>query len=408
MSKSKSLKILFITYDGLTDPLGQSQILPYYLGLSKRGYKISILSNEKDENFNKNQETVSLKLKKAGINWKYTQYSNSPPIIGTLFNINRMKVLGRNWLESEGFQLFHCRSIIPALIGVDLSKRANGKLVFDIRGFWADERVEGGLWNLKNPIFHIMYKYFKKKEKWLFENADYVITLTENAKQFILKEFQTKRKIQVIPCAADLDHFNFKSIEKQKVDTLRKELNLNENDFVLTYIGSLGTRYKLKEMLLFFKQLKQENNNAKFLFISKHEPNYIKSMWDAEKLDSSDLRITSSEYKDIPNYISIGNASIFFIVSSFTGKAVSPTKQAEVMGLGLPIVANEGIGDSDQIIRSSNSGIILSSYDSKSLNIAAKNLLSSNWDKDNIRNTALSIYSLPQAIENYATVYENT
>ena len=29
-------QILYISYDGITDPLGQSQILPYIIGLTKK------------------------------------------------------------------------------------------------------------------------------------------------------------------------------------------------------------------------------------------------------------------------------------------------------------------------------------------------------------------------------------
>lgn len=41
------MKILYLTYDGLSDPLGQSQVIPYIVGLSKRGHKIVVLSSEK-------------------------------------------------------------------------------------------------------------------------------------------------------------------------------------------------------------------------------------------------------------------------------------------------------------------------------------------------------------------------
>lgn len=46
-------KILFISYDGMTDPLGQSQVIPYLQGLSKQGYEIFLLSCEKNKPFNK-------------------------------------------------------------------------------------------------------------------------------------------------------------------------------------------------------------------------------------------------------------------------------------------------------------------------------------------------------------------
>ena len=35
----------------MTDPLGQSQVLPYLIGLTKEGYQFTILSFEKKERF---------------------------------------------------------------------------------------------------------------------------------------------------------------------------------------------------------------------------------------------------------------------------------------------------------------------------------------------------------------------
>ena len=46
-------KVLFIAYDGLTDPLGQSQIIPYLAGLSKANYQFTILSVEKKQRLSK-------------------------------------------------------------------------------------------------------------------------------------------------------------------------------------------------------------------------------------------------------------------------------------------------------------------------------------------------------------------
>ena len=51
---------LFISFDGLTDPLGQSQILPYLIGIS-RDYAITIISCEKKERYLKDSESIASK-----------------------------------------------------------------------------------------------------------------------------------------------------------------------------------------------------------------------------------------------------------------------------------------------------------------------------------------------------------
>ena len=43
-SKSTKMKTLYLSYDGLTDPLGQSQVLPYIMGLGDKGFRFAIIT----------------------------------------------------------------------------------------------------------------------------------------------------------------------------------------------------------------------------------------------------------------------------------------------------------------------------------------------------------------------------
>lgn len=399
-------KVLFISYDGLTDPLGQSQILPYHVGLSKMGYSITILSCEKAENYLKNHGLVQQKTDDAKITWIPTHYKAAIPVVSPAMNSKRLRKKAFELTKKERFDIVHCRSIIPASIGYKVTKKYGGKLIFDIRGFWADERIDGNIWSRKNPIFNYLYNHFKKKEKFLFEQSDAIVTLTENAKNYIHKGFKTSNQFLVVPCCVDFNHFDLKSINLQKVSSLKKEIGIPEESYVLTYVGSLGARYQLTEMLQFFKELLQERNDAKFLFISKSDTSTIKLEAENMGIKPDAIYITSCEYEDIPTYISIGNASIFFIVTSFSGKAVSPTKQAEVMSLGLPIVANSGLGDTDIILSNTKSGIVVNNYESNSLKSAAKELVQFNKTKEEIRAAALTYFTLDSGIQKYHSLYQ--
>ena len=400
-------KVLFIAYDGLTDPLGQSQVLPYVIGLSKKGYKFSILSTEKRQNYSLHKEKVNALLEEHRIRWEHVFFSNKPPIISTLYNLLKLKSLALRMVKEDGISIIHCRSIIPGIIGFSVKKKVNAKLIFDIRGFWADERVEGGLWNLKNPIYRIVYNYFKKKEAFLFRKADYIITLTENAKEYILTHCKSKGKIKVIPCCVDIEHFDPNRIKADRIKQLRDELGFNEEDYVLCYIGSLGARYLLREMLLFFKQLQLQKECAKFLIVSKSDTSFIDLICEKERINKDLIKITSCEYHNVPNYISLSHASIFFIVSSFSGKAASPTKQAEVMSLGIPIITNSGLGDTDLILEENDAGIIVKNYSSDALKEAVIKLNNFNPDKDKIREAAIKLFSLKNGIALYHEAYEN-
>lgn len=53
----KEKKVVFLSYDGITDPLGQSQILTYLYGVSSNNnYKITIVSFEKSKSYLQNKD----------------------------------------------------------------------------------------------------------------------------------------------------------------------------------------------------------------------------------------------------------------------------------------------------------------------------------------------------------------
>ena len=397
---------LFISYDGLTDSLGQAQILPYLIGLSLKGHRISILSCEKLENFKKNKRVVQQKCTTANIRWDYIEYNNSIPVLSSFLTVRKLKAKAVVIAKRDQIQVVHCRSIIPAMVGESVKKKLAVKLIFDIRGFWADERVDGKIWNLKNPVYQFLYNYFKAKEKYLFQQADCIVTLTENAKEYIVKEFQTKNNFLVVPCCVDFDHFDPSKIEQIEIEELRKLIGIPEKDYVLTYVGSLGTRYMLLEMLSFFKVLKGKKPQASFLFVSKSDTSEIEIICNQIGLDFNSIYITSCEYSQIPTYISIGNASVFFIVTSFSGKAVSPTKQAEVLSLGLPIAANSGLGDTDIILEKTESGIILKEFNDEEYDRMIKELFKIKKNKSEIRKSAKQFFTLESGIEKYDAVYK--
>ena len=81
---------LYLTYDGLTDPLGQSQILPYLLRLSEKGWNITVVSFEKPLRFKELQATVHEQCKTNGIHWIPKVYHKSPSVFSTLGDLNTL------------------------------------------------------------------------------------------------------------------------------------------------------------------------------------------------------------------------------------------------------------------------------------------------------------------------------
>ena len=76
------------------------------------------------------------------------------------------------------------------------------------------------------------------------------------------------------------------------------------------------------------------------------------------------------------------------------------------MGLGIPVIANSGIGDTDQIIEETNSGNLV---DLKSLNPFQKTIAEIDMlcelDRQSIRDAGRSIFDLKIGISRYNDLY---
>jgi glycosyltransferase involved in cell wall biosynthesis len=404
------MNVLYISYDGMTDPLGQSQVIPYLAGLSSKGYKITIISCEKKDKFEKQEEYIFNLLNKSNISWLPVTYSPLPSILSKQLNLHRIKRKAKTACKNNKIQMVHCRSYMAALIGIELKQKFGIKFIFDMRGFWADERIDGNIWSFKNNLHKHIYNYFKKKEIDFLSNADYTISLTQNAKNEILswKQFQKNIiPIQVIPCCADLKLFSENNIDKTRLQALKNNLIITENDFIISYLGSIGTWYMLDEMLDFFKCLSEKKTNAKFLFITPDNENIIISKAASKNIPREKLIIYSATRNEVPLYLSISHISIYFIKPVFSKKASSPTKTAEIMGLGIPIITNSGIGDSDKIISDSNSGAIINNFTKDEyIDIIDQIDIITNIDKPKIIATARQYFSLEKGIELYEDVYK--
>jgi len=404
---------LYLSYDGLTDPLGQSQVIPYIEGLTRKGHQFTILSFEKEQLFIKSGKNISLKLSTYNIRWIPLNYNKKPPIFSTLYDVLRMFWKAKTLHKKIGFDLVHCRSYLAGLVGLWMKRKYNVPFLFDMRGFWADERVDGGLWNLKSPIYRAVYNFFKKKEKQMVIESDHIISLTNAGKNEILnwmKKWKMSeeflKKITVIPCCVNTDLFDITKINEEKTKNIRNELGLKVDDIVLVYIGSIGTWYMLDEMLLFFGRLLMKNPNCKFLLLTNEPQKNIFKKAEVNNIPTSGLIVKWVMRTDIPNYLSVATYAIYFIKPVYSKIASSPTKQAELLAMGIPIITNGGVGDSDQIIGETQGGVLVHDFTNKAYDDKIETILKHKNDKIDSGNYLDEKFSLTHGVNVYDKVYD--
>jgi len=344
--------ILYISLTGMTEPLGRSQVLEYLIDLSKQN-KIYLISFEREKDL-KNIDEVKELVKKYNIEWDYFIYSNKYGIFSTISQIIKTIFLGNKLIKQNDIQIIHARSIIPATMGFFLKKLNKVKLIFDIRGFSIDEKVDRG--RIKRNSF--LFKFLKKWDNYLYKTSDYIVTLTYTSKNILIKKLNiNKDKITVIPTCANKEIF--KLINENEKKYLRKKLGFEEKDIIIIHTGTVLNRYDFDKELEIFKYLNNRNKNMKFLILNKGEHELIKDKFFSKKIDEKYYLIIESKFTEVYKYLNIADFSMFFIPPTFAKQAMAPTKFAENVACYLPSITNSGVGDMEYYVNRYSVGYII-------------------------------------------------
>jgi glycosyltransferase involved in cell wall biosynthesis len=400
--------ILYISYDGMTDPLGQSQVLPYLCGLAREGYRFTILSFEKKDRYEKGKETILEITRAAGIQWVPLSFTSRPPVLAKFYDAIRMRRMAFRLQREHRFDMVHCRSYIAADLGLKLKRKTGTRFFFDMRGFWADEKKEAGTWNQQHFIFRQVYRYYKKKEKEFIQEADYIISLTEAGRRELEKwpSYNPSVPLSVIPCCADMDHFTLTSAADKSAG--RALLGLSDEALVISYLGSVGSWYMLDEMLELFALIKKKYTTARFLFITHSSPQLIQSKLDTYGLRPDDLLITEAGRKEVPVFTKASDLNISFIKPVYSKLSSSPTKLGEVLSMGIPVIVNSGVGDVEAIVNQSGGGFVLQTFTPAEYHAAVEAIPALlKRDPGTIRENIRAVYSLEEGIRSYSKAYNS-
>ena len=237
--------VLYLTFDGVLEPLGQSQVLRYLCGLSGRGFLYTLISLERTEDL-ANKATVADTeelLRRHAIEWVRLPYQIGGPK-AVLRNILVMARSARRLIRTRGIGMVHARAHVPALIAWYLRLYCRTPYLFDARGYWIDEKAAEGQWFTRPQV----YASAKWVERRLFRSAAAIVTLTgvmaDDLRAGTLQGNQ-QLPIVVIPTCADFDHFSPDSCSLTSVPfELRMRL---EGKLVVGMMGAINASYCVRE-----------------------------------------------------------------------------------------------------------------------------------------------------------------
>lgn len=393
-------RILYISLTGMTEPLGRSQVLEYLFDLSKEN-EYYLISFERESDL-KNIDEIKELLKDYNIKWNYFIYSNKYGIFSTIFQIFQVMFLGLKIAKKNKIDIIHARSFIPATMGLIIKKLTKAKLLFDIRGFAIDEKIDTGRLN-KNSF---LAKTLKKLDNYLYTESDHVVTLTHKAKEILTSSLNIrKEKITVIPtCANDKI---FKTMTDKEIQDFKLELNYDLESKIIIHTGTVSGWYDFDKEVQVIKELMSKDNNINFLILNKNEQDFINNIISKYNLPKEKVKIMSSDFNLMYKYLNISDYSIFFIKPSYSKEASAPTKFAENVICHLPSITNSKVGDMEYNINQYNVGFLVELDNIDLENITSKILNTPNeyFKKDNFDNLFYKHFDKNSAVKSYMKIY---
>ncbi len=366
-------KSLYICYFGVREPLVQTQVIPYLLELIKDGVKVSLLTFEPALNNTWTAEQIEAErqlLNQKGIDWYHLPYHKSPSVPATLYDIFNGARIVRRLIGRENIDMLHCRLHVPALMAAIARKfsQIKPKLLFDIRGFFPEEYTDAGVW----PANGWLYRATKRVEKWLLNEADGFVVLTEKARSILFPEVAVDvesgpgldkhgRPVEVIPCCVDTKRFDEEALREQ----VRNELAFGDR-FVIVYVGSFGGWYMSDEMFDLFLTARELDPKIFIMIMTQRNAEAAAEELKTRGFTENDFFVRSVEPPEMPRYLSAADVGISFIKPCYSKQASSPTKNAEYLASGVPMIVNTGVGDVDDLIREDKVGVLVENFDTES------------------------------------------
>jgi glycosyltransferase involved in cell wall biosynthesis len=371
----KRTQIIYVSYDGAAEPLGQSQVVAYLERLAA-DCAIDLISFEKPGD---DRGGVGERLAKSGIRWHPLGYHRRPPAASTAFDVVRgTRVLRRTLEASDGPVIVHARSYVPALMAIRARRRADFRFLFDIRGFWADERVEGGIWRRG-----ALYRLAKRYEQRFFAEADAVVTLTRRSVEQIRDWMGANRApVEVIPTCVDVEKFAAAPRHERPPRT--------------TWAGTVGGWYDFASGVAIAREI-----GLPLTVLTRQVEEARRA------LNGLPADVRTVPVERIPDELAPGDIGLCTVRPSFSKLASAPTRVAEYLAAGMPLAVLAGVGDLDDLV-AEDVGVALADSDRTAIEASAARLRALAADPETperCREVARRRFSLDGGVQAYLRLY---
>jgi len=387
---------IYLTRTGLLEPLGQSQVFAYLRGLSQT-YKITLITHDKEDDLNDQVlvDRAKDECAQLGITWLPQPAILKPRYIAPLWAMLKMFWLVLSLTKKRDIGLIHARSYLPAAVAWVVWRLRGTPFVFDMRALWPEELIASGRLKRDMPL----HKLIVCIERICLRDAAAVVSLTHAAVGHLKRVYPSElgdKQIVVIPTCADLERFN---------------LPIHKGDCkVIGCLGSVLTGwFNLDWLSNFMSVVARQDASIHFEITTKDDGQSVKKRLTLPVDIVNRVNVASSPSNRVQEVLHGQFASVMFFTQGLSKLGSSPTRMGEILGCGLPVVANNGVGDVAKVIQEFNVGVLVNSASNEDMLLAWNQLQVLLQDPGlaaRCRRAAESVFSLKQGTQSYFQLYK--
>ncbi|MFC2094629.1 glycosyltransferase [Bacteroidota bacterium] len=393
--------ILFIADSSLRNPILQSQGLPLLYNLNDTKYKPFVVSFE-ESNLSK-EKTLEIE----SIIKKYDSKISFLPVTirkkGIIpswlsFFWNASKIL-YSLVRKYNIILLHARSFKPAFLSIIIKTifKPSIKVIYDNRGLYIDELLFGNVISKGS----LKEKIYRNIESLIINKCDQMVVVSNAFKSYIIEQWgknniKINNKTTTIP--------NRTQLKFNDADIVSRQKRLKDR-IVCVYSGSSAAWQEIDNFHTFFLLILNRIPATHFKILTYEPEVFINHPPKNTKL-AERLSVEKVESCNVKSELINATFGILLRKPDIVNRVSAPIKFAEYLSAGLPVMLNEGIGDTEQIIKKYNVGVIIKKNDYESAISELQELLN---DKDvylrSLR-TAEKEFNINDTFKQYQEIYD--
>lgn len=247
------------------------------------------------------------------------------------------------------------RNVIAAKIALFAKKIGIvKKVVLDGRGAIAAE------WNEYQVVpDENMKKLIYNQEKTAVLESDFRIAVSSRLINYWEKSYGYKGVAHVvIPCTLN-SNFRASSFSNENIIEERTRMGFGASDIIMVYSGSTAGWQSFNTLGSLLGNVLKQGKHFKLLFLSGEDENItgMKEQFPGQVINKW------LKHHEVQKVMAACDYGILFRDNSVTNQVASPTKFAEYLSAGLPVIISENLGDYSDFVNANKCGMVIKEGD---------------------------------------------